>query len=800
MRNGIVLRTSRMTFELCSIRHLIVGWTVLVAGCNAVVDFGGTFGGDDKPRRDSGVEDGGLDPDRDGSTDPTRDGGGDPIEAGTPSDGGEDAAITDGSIGDGSSGDTDANMTCGSLVEDCSNDDDDDCDALEDCKDPDCNNAPECCKPNQIPEVSCSGDVDNDCDSLVDCADTDCASSELCCRSSGPEVGSVPCDDGRDNDCDGVVDCEETSCASQAKCCDALGDENTDEACRDGVDNDCDGRKDCLDTECRTRAVCCTPAGAVETACFDNIDDDCDGLVDCQDDNCVAAVNCVGCEATTTTEISCEDSVDNDCDKDRDCQDPDCGGALACCVTGGAENTQAACVDDADNDCDGKTDCADPDCGGQHDCCVVQPENTNEACMDTVDNDCDRKVNCADDSCQGTMACCTHSGAENTMAACTDSVDNDCDGKLNCADPDCAGISTCCSGASGGVTIFASGCCVPDGNTEMSQPNDGKDNDCDGLVDIPVLSEAFPTQGLPTSGDMVSLRFMTEINPNATLQCRTRRQSSLMLGAWTPCPMSGTTVKPFTADPKNAASNGAWITEVRWAFPEGAVSDVFKFKYYTHTTLFGVARCTPFHNDSQWFAKASTRLATPDAGFFRLGSRGDTYLDMPFVRVTYEPPKSSVYEFYLDGSSVARDIYSLRRRFTLSSDQRYLLITRNYRATRSGSCGAGGIAIHKSNRGTSNSNFKRYGCDAIVLNRAGAGVCLVNGASTAAGPEFQKEADSHEPRATGNPPKWEFANKFMFRILLESGVTGPMNFMPKCTAMPCPSGSVFLPDRALFSP
>jgi hypothetical protein len=455
------------------------------------------------------------------------------------------------------------------------------------------------------------------------------------------------------------------------------------------------------------------------------------------------------------------------------------------------------CDNGADDDCDTESDCDDRDCWGQANCCSASPETTQSMCTDQRDNDCNGKTDCDDSPCTGTLACCVASGSENNAGTCGDGIDDDCDGKFDCADPDCAGIGSCCADQGLGPVT---GCCTPDGQNETDQPNDGKDNDCDGLVDIPILMSAFPTQGLPSSADEVRLTFMTEIDAGATLSCSTTRPGQPQ--AFGPCAMSGMSVKPFTAvQSANPANNGVWITQVRWDFDSGAKhSAVYTFKYYVHSTLHGVTHCTSLHSDAQWFTLANTRLGSKDAGAFKLGV--DTFLANPFVRVKYQLPVSSVAKYMLNGETPTVDMWSLRRRFTLNPTNRYLLITRNYQATRSGTCSAGSIRVHITHWSKSQAarnTFHAYSCDAIVINRAGTGVCMDNGLTMVAGPKFTSTKDSWDGWPISD---WQGANKFMFRNLtadsgLGAGVFyGGRNFSSKCATAPC--SGIYLPDRSMF--
>ena len=79
------------------------------------------------------------------------------------------------------------------------------------------------------------------------------------------------------------------------------------------------------------------------------------------------------------------------------------------------------------------------------------------------------------DTRQGTCVCAKTESAE---SLCTDGKDNDCDGLVDCADPDC-GAYAC---GPHGQVCAGSTCACPGGTRELAC-GDGQDNDCDGLVD-----------------------------------------------------------------------------------------------------------------------------------------------------------------------------------------------------------------------------------------------------------------------------------------------------------------------------
>ncbi len=70
----------------------------------------------------------------------------------------------------------------------CSDGHDNDCDGLEDCRDPDCQGTGSCPLTCAATETTCFGGVDDDCDGLIDCDDPDCAAAPAC--------GPSPCAPG----------------------------------------------------------------------------------------------------------------------------------------------------------------------------------------------------------------------------------------------------------------------------------------------------------------------------------------------------------------------------------------------------------------------------------------------------------------------------------------------------------------------------------------------------------------------------------------------------------------------------
>ena len=324
-----------------------------------------------------------------------------------------------------------------------------------------CQSLSQVCEQNQqagtegpFGDPTCSDELDNDCDALTDAIDPDC--EEV------PEI----CDDGIDNSGNGLVDCEDPACdgfvggacdtgnpgicAAGTTACRELQefcDQNQQAVpegpfdsptCTDGLDNDCDGLTDAADPDCEE----------LPEVCDNGADDNGNGLIDCEDPQCdgvtfgacdtnnpgVCSAGTLTCDGTAIGPVctqdqaagtegpfgdaTCGDGLDNDCDGLTDADDPDCDEPLVEICDNG--------VDDTGN---GLVDCADPECDG------------------FVDGACDTGNDgiCA----AGTFVCenlgqvCSQNqpaGTEGPFGSptCNDGLDNDCDGLTDAADPDCA--------------------------------------------------------------------------------------------------------------------------------------------------------------------------------------------------------------------------------------------------------------------------------------------------------------------------------------------------------------------------
>ena len=551
----------------------------------------------------------------------------------------------------------------------------------------------------------------------------------------------------------------------------------------------------------------CVPTETTESTCDDNLDNDCNGRTDCDDiERCSTLPLC--CVATQDTETLCDNATDDDCDGLRDCADSDCEGQPTCAPAceSTATNESAACNDGVDNDCDGLTDCEDDsDCALATEClpaCVpiatAEDENAGANCSDSLDDDCDGFVDCADSDCAATSACapaCTP-----TTEDCNTAEDEDCDGFAGCADGGCISVAPCCDVNNTGPEIC----------------NDGINNNCDSFVDCPVIENAFPAipaqtrfnwEGGAAAGDDVRIQLEPPFAGlgDYVVQCRTGKPGTIAIKNFQVCnpadPSSLDVVPVDSTYANDPANNGLTVTQIRYAFLNGSYSDWTATRpYYVHNSLVGAPFCPDKATDLEYFQAAAPYLGGTTAPLF---AHAEARLANPFVNIDFAPPVSAT--FTISDTDGPEEILSLRRRFILDPDRHMILMKRVYASRRADArrCLAALIRKHDSNYiDFKNQHFN--GCDALVINKAGAGVCLavdLNGLAVFPIP-FQTTS-LWASQYSGEFPL-RLVDHFIWRKLLKRNTNGEIRlFSPKCyapeTCADSDSNILFLPDRSLFT-
>ena len=368
-----------------------------------------------------------------------------------------------------------------------------------------------------LPELETCDDWDNDCDGAIDeetdgddctveseygiCAGTTkCVGGELSC--DGPEPEPEACD-GQDNDCNGQTD-EGFPDSDVDGIADCMEQDKDGDGFVDGLDNcpfDENPEQEDFDLD-GDGNVC-------------DLDDDNDQVADTED--CQPHNKLIYPGATEAC-----DAIDNDCSGEADdglgettCGKGTCLHTVANCVAGETllcdpfEGVSEEICDGLDNDCNGladesmgSTSCGKGEClhtvancvAGEPQLCDAFAGVSEEAC-DGLDNNCDGLT----DNGLGATTCgvgeCLH-----TVANCIDGIAQECDPAEGAGPESCDGKDNDCDGLVDqdlGLTTCGKGQCLhtvancQNGQPKLCDPKDGAleekcdglDNDCDGLVD-----------------------------------------------------------------------------------------------------------------------------------------------------------------------------------------------------------------------------------------------------------------------------------------------------------------------------
>ena len=350
----------------------------------------------------------------------------------------------------------------------------------------------------------------------------------------------------------------------------------------------------------------------------------------------------------------------------------------------------------------------------------------------------------------------------------------------------------------GNAGTGGNGSCVPNEANEVSC-NDNIDNDCDGLTDCPVLpivGGRFPEPGIAAAGDDVWVR------PNAPttglvvqgLECRTAKPNKILSTAWAPCITDpGDPARVFSmsgTDAKLATNDGVTQFDFRFHYTVGAYSETRSIVYYAHSSLaddtpmVSKLACKPVKPDTDYFDAATAYLvsSTTQVGF----AASEVQLKNPFIKIQFTPP--FLFGPQLGGPALTApqkiDVFSLRHRFVVGPTGQMLLVTRVYQSMRNApSCLAASLQTHEFAPNKVRRHPEQYNnhCDAIVMNKAGSGVCLVvSSGGTISIPDIHSAAMTAILQTIGI--KWPKAEATMWQKLFDdrAGRNTLQYFSDKC--------------------
>ncbi len=292
-----------------------------------------------------------------------------------------------------------------------------------------------------------------------------------------------------------------------------------------------------------------------------------------------------------------------------------------------------------------------------------------------------------------------------------------------------------------------------------------RDDHCEGAVDGPDLCDLgsmidvgsfAPVPGAPDgyAWDAPDVEFPVNFSSTSNVdrvECRSgkRRADGSFTSVFKVCP------RPYRPDHDPSMSgDGAYRTEFRLVDRRGAVGPVLGVNDYLHQSLSGATGCVD-RDPEAMFAAARAALwldGISDKLQFDLvgdaNAPGAIRLSAPFVRIHVTPPvvhalqMSGPGNWSNFGSEPDMELLSLRRRFALSEDGTMVAMWRHYESRRHNANNNGlgdyyqAFGLMKTTNGwrdpwESRSRVKpSYGCQAIVMNRRGAGLCLIDGGNS----------------------------------------------------------------------
>jgi cysteine-rich repeat protein len=341
-----------------------------------------------------------------------------------------------------------------------------------------------------------------------------CNGEEVC----DPEAGCLP---GEVVVCDDGDICTDDWCSEASDSCQYTHDESNDPSCAvavcgDGLvqgEEECDDGNalggDCCGSDCRFEGA----GSPCDDGLYCGVQESCDGAGSCGDALPRDCDDGVACTLDSCSEYydSCVHTPD-----DAPCDDGlHCNGAETCHATSG-------CLEGEPVDCDDADICTHDRCDEAQGACEHEFDETlDPTCLGPCpDGDGDGFADCQAGSCDPAGLSCgdcddgdllVHPEAEED---CGNGLDDDCDGAIDTLDEECVG---CLDEDEDGYSPEGKACGPVDCDDADPAVNpgcreicdDGRDNDCDGLVD-----------GADAECDVSSALTITKVLAPATVRVR----------------------------------------------------------------------------------------------------------------------------------------------------------------------------------------------------------------------------------------------------------------------------------------
>lgn len=296
------------------------------------------------------------------------------------------------------------------------------------------------------------------------------------------------------------------------------------------------------------------------------------------------------------------------------------------------------------------------------------------------------------------------------------------------------------------------------GSTEPLLP-DSRPDTPDAAGDTGFRIVRGPAEGATVGGlGTATPPTITFNNAARTATCRGGHVPEVDALPFAACPTPAATGDVAFPLPATAGkSAGAYRFDVQYEDADGA-TQTFARHVHVNGTLDGVTACNAgadWPSDAAWFAAATGTITLPSDRANQLPwvdpvtHQGQRPSSLPFTGISLQPPVyaipfANVYTQggtrmwngtanVATGTTFTLPIVSLRHRLVTNDANTLLLIHRTYESRTAAANGVPGVCTIGIQLGTRPviGDWEAFPCDALVINRAGEGVCMINEAGTA---------------------------------------------------------------------